>query len=131
MGKGLRAMAIQQWSDQITVGELVDDPQFTEDITALAESLEVAPRDVVLHFSAVGFINSSDIALLLRLRKLVISAKRRLILCGVNPQVWGVFQVTGLDKILEFTNDIATALATVQLAAPRTQSRAGKRSAGP
>lgn len=124
-------MAIQQWSDQITVGELVDDPQFTEDITALAESLEVAPRDVVLHFSAVGFINSSDIALLLRLRKLVISAKRRLILCGVNPQVWGVFQVTGLDKILEFTNDIATALATVQLAAPRTQSRAGKRSAGP
>jgi anti-anti-sigma factor len=131
MGKGLRAMAIQQWSDQITVGELVDDPQFTEDITALAESLEVAPRDVVLHFSAVGFINSSDIALLLRLRKLVISAKRRLILCGVNPQVWGVFQVTGLDKILEFTNDIATALATVQLAAPRSQSRAGKRSAGP
>jgi len=124
-------MAIQQWSDQITVGELVDDPQFTEDITALAESLEVAPRDVVLHFSAVGFINSSDIALLLRLRKLVISAKRRLILCGVNPQVWGVFQVTGLDKILEFTNDIATALATVQLAAPRSQSRAGKRSAGP
>lgn len=124
-------MAIQQWSDQITVGELVDDPQFTEDITALAESLEVAPRDVVLHFSAVGFINSSDIALLLRLRKLVTSAKRRLILCGVNPQVWGVFQVTGLDKILEFTNDIATALATVQLAAPRTQSRAGKRSAGP
>jgi anti-anti-sigma factor len=123
-------MAIQQWSDEITVAELGDDPQFTEDVTGLMDSLEGAGRDVVLNFSAVGFINSSNIALLLRLRKLVISAKRRLILCGVSRHVWSVFQVTGLDKILEFTNDIATALATVQLATPKSQPRGGKRSAG-
>jgi anti-anti-sigma factor len=108
-------MAIQQWSDEITVAELADDPQFTEDVSALMESLEGSPRDVVLNFSAVGFINSSNIALLLRLRKQVTSVKRRLILCGINTHVWSVLQVTGLDKILEFTNDIATALATVQL----------------
>jgi len=52
---------------------------------------------------------------------MMISSKRRLILCEVNTQVWGVFMVTGLDKIFEFTNDIATALATLQLAGGKTE----------
>jgi anti-anti-sigma regulatory factor len=38
-----------------------------------------------------------------------------LILCAVNTQVWGVFLVTGLEKIFEFTKDMSTALATLQL----------------
>jgi len=64
----------------------------------------------------VSFLNSSNIARLLRLRKQLANADRRLIICGVNDQVWGVFLVTGLDKIFEFTNDVATALAAMQLA---------------
>jgi len=109
-------MAIQKWSEDITVAELADDPQFSDEIGTLVETLESAPRDVVLNFAAVGFVNSSNIAKLLRLRKLMITQKRRLVLCDVNTHVWGVFLVTGLDKIFEFTNDIATALATLQLA---------------
>ena len=64
---------------------------------------------MALNFAAVGFVNSSNISQLLRLRKHVLAAQKRLILCSVNAQVWGVFQVTGLDKIFEFTNDISTA----------------------
>ena len=109
-------MAIQNWSENITVVELADDPQFSDEISTLTESLEGEPRDVVLNFAAVGFINSSNIAKLLRLRKAVLTKKRRLVLCDVNTHVWGVFLVTGLDKIFEFTNDISTALATLQLA---------------
>ncbi len=114
-------MAIQDWSENITVVELSDDPQFTDDLGGLMESLEDEPKDVVLNFAATGFINSSNVAKLLRLRKMMISSKRRLILCEVNTQVWGVFMVTGLDKIFEFTNDIATALATLQLAGGKTE----------
>ncbi len=109
-------MAIQNWSDEITVAELGDDPQFTDELTSLMESIESEPVDVVLNFSAVGFINSSNVSQLLRLRKAVASNDKRLVLCDVNTQVWGVFLVTGLDKIFDFTNDIATALATLQLA---------------
>ena len=109
-------MAIQNWSDNINVVELADDPQFSDELTGLLDGLEEKPVDVVLNFSAVSFINSSNIAKLLRVRKLMITKARRLILCGVNTQVWGVFLVTGLDKIFEFTNDISTALATLQLA---------------
>ena len=108
-------MGIQQWSDEIVVVDLSDDPQFSEDMNALLEQLERGPCDVVLGFGAVGFINSSNVAKLLRLRKTLISADRQLVFCDVNTQVAGVFQVTGLDKIFEFTKDVSTALATVQL----------------
>ena len=108
-------MGIQQWSDEITVVDLSDDPQFSEDMNALLEQLEHRPGDVVLNFGSVGFINSSNVAKLLRLRKNLISSERQLVFCDVNTQVWGVFLVTGLDKIFEFTKDVSTALATVQL----------------
>ncbi len=108
-------MSIQNWSDNISVVDLSDDPQFSEELTGIIDGVESEPVDVILNFSAVGFINSSNIAKLLRLRKVMLGIKRRLILCGVNAQVQGVFLVTGLDKIFEFTSDIATALATLQL----------------
>ncbi len=79
------------------------------------DSLENKPTDVVLNFAAVGFINSSNVAKLLRLRKLTTGDGRRLILCDINTQVWGVFLVTGLDKIFEVTDSVSTALATLQL----------------
>ena len=108
-------MAIQNWSDEIIVVELGDDPQFTDELTSVTDALEAEAKKVVLNFAAVGFINSSNVAKLLRLRKTMAQKQRRLILCEVNTQVWGVFLVTGLDKIFEFTNDISTALATLQL----------------
>ncbi|MFW6062141.1 MAG: STAS domain-containing protein [Planctomycetota bacterium] len=109
-------MAIQNWSEDVCVVELGEDPQFTDELNSLMDRLEENPVDVVLNFGAVSFINSSNVAKLLRLRKTMLAGQKRLILCDVNTQVWGVFLVTGLDKIFEFTNDIATALATLQLA---------------
>lgn len=110
-------MAIQEWSDDILVVELADDPQFTDEINAAMDALEQHQRNVVLNLCAVSFVNSSNIARLLRLRKAMMGQKRRLVLCGVNTQVWGVFLVTGLDKIFDFTSDVSTALATIQLGA--------------
>ncbi len=109
-------MSIQEWSENITVAELSDDPQFSDDLAALLEALEEKPASVVLNFATVTFINSSNIATLLRLRKHMNATQRTMILCDVNTQVWGVFLVTGLDKIFEFTNDVSTALAKLQLA---------------
>ena len=113
-------MGIQNWSDDITVVELNEDPQFSEELGSLVDSLPGDPKHVVLNFAAVGFINSSDLARLLRVRKVVMAQHRRLVLCGVNNQVWGIFLITGLDKIFDFTNDISTALASVQLSTRKT-----------
>jgi len=108
-------MTIQNWSDDIIVAEMADDPQYTDEMAALAERLAESPANVVLNLGTVSFLNSSNISRLLRLRKQMLSANRRLIICSVNDQIGGVFVLTGLDKIFEFTGDVATALAKVQL----------------
>jgi anti-anti-sigma factor len=112
------AVSIENWSEKITVAELQDDPAFTDDLAALIDQTsERADRDVVLNFSGVGYVNSSNIAKLLKLRKQLISHRHRLVLCGIDMNVWGIFLVTGLDKVFEFADSVATGLATVQIAA--------------
>ena len=74
--------------------------------------------DVVLNFQDVTFLNSSNIAKLLKLRKFVtINHHRKLKLCAISTHVWGVFLVTGLDKIFEVHDDVASGLASLQLEA--------------
>ena len=108
-------MAIQKWSEEVTLAELGDDPLFSDELTSLLADFDEAPSDIVLNLAAVSFVNSSNVAKLLRLRKQVTSVQRRLVLCGVNAQVWGVFLVTGLDKVFQFNNDVSTALAALQM----------------
>ena len=110
-------MAVQLWSDNILLADLQDDPSFSDDMQQVAEQVAANPRlDVVLDFAQVTYLNSSNIAKLLKLRKAVsVTQRRRLKLCGVNTHVWGVFLVTGLEKVFEFADDVAQGLASVQI----------------
>ncbi len=110
-------MPIENWSDDVLLVELADDPQFTDDMRSLLEVVEQnGDQDVVLNFSGVSFLNSSNIAKLLKLRKaLTISRHRKLKLCCISTHVWGVFLVTGLDKIFDVYNDLAIGLASLQI----------------
>ena len=80
-------MAIQQWSEKITLADLQDDPQFTEDINAILDLVQTRTDvDVVLNFGEVTFLNSSNIAKLLKLRKhVMITNDRRLKLRNFHP----------------------------------------------
>ncbi|MFQ5590038.1 MAG: STAS domain-containing protein [Phycisphaerae bacterium] len=122
-------MSIETWSDNITVVELQADPAFTDDLTALFDQLDAnGDVDVVVNFSGVDYLNSSNIAKLLKLRKKVLTNRRRLVLCQINTNVWGLFLVTGLDKVFEFADNVATGLAAVQLSSdgqPRAESSRG------
>jgi anti-anti-sigma factor len=108
-------MPVEQWSESIVVAHLSDDPQFTEDVLSIQDAIESGSKDAVLDFAAVHFINSSNLARLLKLRKVVSAAQRRLLLCGVSTQAWGAFLVTGLDKVFDFSDNVPTALATLQM----------------
>jgi anti-anti-sigma factor len=114
-GVGSEVMPIEKWSDRVSVVHLADDPQFTDDLAALEADAAHSAHDVVLDFAAVHFINSSNIARLLKLRQTSRAAQRRLVLCGISTQVWGAFLVTGLDKIFDFSDNVTTALATLQM----------------
>ena len=114
-------MAIEKWSEQVFVARLLDDPQFTDDLQLLSDLLEKSGSSAVLDFSTVKFMNSSNIARLLRLRKQAISADQKLVLSGLSTQLWGTFLSTGLDKIFEFSESVTTALATLQMKDARSQ----------
>ena len=111
-------MPIEAWSDDITIAELGDEPAFSEDMASLMQRLDgmgdLAP-DVVINLASVTYLNSSNIAQMLRLRKRLNTAGRNMRICSVEDQVWGVLMITGLDKIFEFTDDVTTALASLQL----------------
>lgn len=111
-------MSIENWSDNILIADLQDDPAFTDDMTALIDQVERQKNvGVVLKFAGVNYINSSNVAKLLKLRKQLLADHRRLVLCEINNNVWGLFLVTGLDKVFEFADSVSTALAMLQIEA--------------
>ena len=108
-------MAIEKWSERVTVARLTDDPQLTDDLETIEESLAHTTMDVVLDFASVQYINSSNLARLLKLRKQLLAKEAQLVLCNVHDQVWGAFLVTGIDKLFVLSDNVTTALATVQM----------------
>ena len=107
-------MPIEKWSDRIVIAHLAPDPHLGEDLQSVQEQVS-GETNVILDFAGIRYLNSSHIARLLKLRKAIVTAGSRLVLCAVDTQVWGAFLVTGLDKIFEFTDSVPTALAGLQI----------------
>jgi anti-anti-sigma regulatory factor len=63
----------------------------------------------------VQFLNSSNIAQLLRVRKLAILAGAHVRICSVSDRIWGILLATDLDRIFDFSEDVTTALAAMQM----------------
>jgi anti-anti-sigma factor len=110
---------LTDWSDDIVVVDLTDDPQLSDELSAIidrvADSESGSVPHVVLNMSLVGYIKSSNLAQLIRLRKLLTEADRALRLCSVDDRVWSVMMVTGLDKLFDVSPDPMTALASIQI----------------
>lgn len=111
-------MAID-WSTDIVIASLEDEPGLSDELSALGDRLDSAPVDdtpaVVLNFADVTYLNSSNIAQLLKIRRRLEEGGRPLRLCSVPDPVWSIMLLTGLDKVFEFTPDPATAIASIQL----------------
>lgn len=108
-------MSTQDWSDNIVMVDLLDDPEMADELNTLTEQMEKEAKDVVLNFSQVRFLNSSNISRLLKLRKALLDSQRQLRLCAIPIQVWGVFLLTGLDSLFDVAEDNASALASLQI----------------
>lgn len=108
------------WSEDIVLAHLADEPALSDELGAILERLESLARSehaphVVLDFANVSYVNSSNIAQLLRLRQVLEDARCQFRLAGVAGEVLLVMRTTGLDRVLAFSPDTLTALASVQI----------------
>lgn len=112
------------WSDQIVLANLVDEPEFSEEFAAIfarvegegaAQDSSVGVPSVVLNFAEVTHLNSSHLAMLLKLRKRCVEAGRSLVLTTLSDELWSILILTGLDKVFIVAPDVPTGLAGLQL----------------
>ncbi len=109
-------MAIQQWSDEIIIVDLPDEPEMTDELISLAEFLaDKENLNVVIDFAGVGEITSAGLSRLLKLRQLTAQGGRRLVLCNINASTEDIFWVTGLTDLFDLTEDKFSALATLEM----------------
>jgi anti-sigma B factor antagonist len=85
-------------------------PSFREQLN---EVIERGSSMLVLDLSAVEFIDSTGLSVLLNGLRLVTQRHGRLALVCTNPTVMRLFQITGLDATFEMFTDRATAIARV------------------
>jgi anti-anti-sigma factor len=79
---------------------LADDPAYTSILDELDGRADL-PDLTILDFANVTFVNSMNLARLLRTRRFAIEADRRVVLCNVTKNVLGVLEATNLTKVFE------------------------------
>ena len=113
-------MGIQNWSEDIVLVDLPAEPQMADELKTVIEIVRNrGDCDVVMDFSSVDIVTSSNLSKFLRLRKLLVDCGHKLIFCNVAAATRGVFTIAGLDVIFEFADDKFVALASLQLLSSR------------
>jgi len=108
-------MAIQNWSERTIFVDLPGEPELEEKLQEVAQLIqERGDCDVVMDLSKVTMLNSSCLAILLRLRRQLLDRGHRLVLCNISRLTQGILSVTGLDHVFELGDDKPEALATMQ-----------------
>lgn len=109
-------MGIQNWSDDVLLVELSQEPDMGEELKNVTGVVrDRGDCDVVIDFSDVDIVTSSSLSKLLKLRKLLTDCGQKLVFCNVAPATRGIFTVTGLDGIFEVVDDKFVALASLQI----------------
>lgn len=109
-------MGIQNWSDDIILVDLPQEPQLGEELKSVTEVFcDRGDCDIVLDFSDIDIVTSSSLSKLLKLRKLATDCSHKVIFCNVAAATRGIFTVTGLDGVFELVEDKFVALASLQI----------------
>ena len=80
-----------------------------KDVVELLEKTE--QPNVLLDFRVVQFMSSAALGMLIRIHKKCKQFKVVLKLCNISPNIREVFEITGLNKILDIYDDAEAAQA--------------------
>jgi anti-sigma B factor antagonist len=100
---------------RLTDRKVVDEANIQELGKELFNLVEEENRkNLLLNFSAVGFLSSSALGKLITLDKKVKAHGGKLKLSNIRPEIYEVFAITKLNKLFEIKDDEAEALAAFQ-----------------
>jgi anti-anti-sigma factor len=69
-----------------------------------------AQRKIVLDFTNVRFLSSTMLGVVIALHKKAAAIKGKVVICGLKPDLYKVFKIMKLDKLLKFAPDEHDAL---------------------
>jgi anti-sigma B factor antagonist len=111
-----------EYGEEATIVTFTDEKILEErDIADLQESLmgviEQAEKvNLILDFSAVKFLSSTVLGLLIRASKKIYERDGQLRLCKISPRIYEIFKITRLTKIFDIYPDRAAAVASFEKA---------------
>ncbi len=76
-------------------------------------------RKLVLEFSAVKFMSSQALGVLLQLKRAMDPIKGQVIIAGIRPELHKVFKITNLNKLFKFHDDLDHALQEFNVFIPK------------
>ena len=76
-------------------------------------------RKLVLEFSAVRFMSSQALGVLLQLKKAMDPVKGKIVIAGIRPELHKVFKITNLHKMFGFHDDLDKALQEFNVFMPK------------
>ena len=68
------------------------------------------PQRMLFDFEGVKFFSSQVLGLLLDIRARLLEHNGKVVISGINPQLYRVFKITNLDKVFEFFSDRESAI---------------------
>ena len=71
------------------------------------------PKKVVVDFCGVKFFSSQVLGVLLELWRRVEGFQGKVVIIGINPQLYRVFKITNLDKLFDFFDDKKSAVESL------------------
>lgn len=73
-------------------------------------ALEKGTAGIILHMASLDFISSAGLRILLMLIKNAAAEGKRTAIVGVQPSIYKIFKIAGLDKIFRFFENESDAL---------------------
>ena len=108
-------MAIQNLSENIVVVTLPEEPLTNNDLENINEFVNKEDkRDVIIDFSRVEVLTSSNLSNLLILRESLHKSGHQLVFCSVSMATKGIFIVADLDTFFDFADDKLAALEIIK-----------------
>ena len=108
-------MAIRKLTEDVFLVTLLEDKSIAVDIKNICKIAEKDKDcDVIIDFTLVDVITSTDINNLFTLRELLQENGRHLILCNLFCWTKGIFNVLGLNDVFKFSADKYEALEFLQ-----------------